>query len=147
MKVCNYIVIMTGMIIILYLGGIDIGLNQLIDLIKLVVGEGGIESVDITNSMIFQAVFASWGVLGGIALGIGGGIIASIAGVRSQLENLILLPIITGTLGGFLQSFSSLMRYMITTGQQWAIAAIVIIFIPFSVGFIIALAEFFRGTD
>ena len=59
----------------------------------------------------------------------------------------ILLPLITGTLVLFVQTFVSLMSYAVGTYPTWATAVIVVKFLPFTVGFIIALGAFFRGSD
>lgn len=145
MKVWNYVVIMLGLIIVLQIAGFDTGSTEIFGLVGLSFSDitGDITSVTLSASNFFDALFGNTGLL--IGLGIG----AIIAGLftRAKPENLILLPLITGTLTLFIQASNAILTLIIGTGDAWLAAILVIFLLPFTLGFVLALAEFFRGTD
>ncbi|KKN08062.1 hypothetical protein LCGC14_1060610 [marine sediment metagenome] len=150
MKVWKYVFITLGLVTFLRLAGLPTGADPLFNLVGLQFDtSGNIGNVTTTASAFFNVLFQDTGsALGILALiaGATGGIIAGLF-TRAKPENLILLPLITTTLVLFLMTTVSIMQYTISLGQAWVTAIIVVFLLPFTIGFIIALAEFFRGTD
>ena len=143
-RVYTYILIMTGMMILLELGGIQTGLNALLVLIGISITGLGTTSANITTSTLSDVLFSSSSglLIAGIATG------AIIAGLftRSSPENFILLPLITGIGFAFAGTFVSVINYAVTNGSVLTGSIAVLIMAPMAVGYVISLAEFFRGT-
>lgn len=145
MKVWNYIFIMVGIIILLEIFGFDTAVDGVFNLIGLSINNGKITNVEITASSFYDRFFSSGtGIL--TLAAIASGIIVSFF-TRSKPENFVLLPLITTTLVLFVSTFYSIIKQAIAIGDQWVIIILSVIFIPFTIGYILALAEFFRGTD
>ena len=150
MKVWKYVFITLGLITFLRFAGIPTGADALFNLVG--VGfdsSGNVGNVTTTASGFFNVLFQDTGsTLGILTLlaGTAGGIIAGLF-TRAKPENLILLPLITTTLVLFLMTTVSIMQYTISLGQAWISAILIVFLLPFTIGFIMALAEFFRGTD
>lgn len=136
----------------LTLAGFDLG--AFTDLFNLIGFEtnpttGAIQNVTTTDSGFSDVLFKNLADSKGLLIALGIGISTVIAGLftRAKPENLILIPFITTTLVLFADAFLGIMRFVIGQGQQLFAAIVTIVFLPFTVGFITALAEFFRGTD
>ena len=143
MKVWNYCVIMVGLVFLFQMAGIDLGLNGFEDLLGMASGK-----VPITASAIWNALFGSVGA-GILTVSVTISIVAGFF-ARAQLENLIILPFITGTLVLFAQVASAIMNYSLAGDSnldKFVASLLTLIFAPLLVGFIISLVEFFRGTD
>ncbi len=142
-----------GLLLLLQFAGLPNGTTgQIFELIGVTFNEdNSINSSTTSASDYFDVLFRDTGdsSLAGILVTIGSAIGAVAIGLftRARLENLILLPFITGTLVLFISAFISIINYSISQGVPWIAALISIIFVPFTVGFIISLGEFFRGTD
>jgi len=95
---------------------------------------------------LFSTTAGQLGILFAL-LAAGGAIISGLAGGRFNVENIILLPFITGTLVFFVATFVSIISYAISTQQTWVASILSLFLIPYTALFIIALAEWFRGTD
>ncbi len=149
-KVWKYVFITLGLVTLLRLAGLPTGADSLFNLVGLGFNSSGdIGNVTTSTSAFFTVLFQDTGSsLGIFALIVGatGGIIAGLF-TRAKPENLILLPLITTTLVLFVMTTVSIMQYSISLGQTWVTSIIVVFLLPFTVGFIMALAEFFRGTD
>lgn len=137
MKVWNYVIISIGMVLLFKFAGIDYGATAIIDLFGITTSE-----MAIGTSAFWDSVFSSSGILIGITAGIVIG-----AFTRTSPENYIILPIITGTLGGLIQSFVGIVAYSSANYASWVSGIILLIMAPFTAGYILALVEFFRGTD
>jgi len=137
MKVFNYIIILTGIILLLQMAGIPTGAQGVFNLVGL-----GTSEASVSASPLFDAIFGSVGILIGIITGIAIGIFT-----RASPENFIILPLITGSLALFVTSFVTIMNYSLAIHPTWISAIIVLILGPLTVGFILSLVEFFRGTD
>jgi len=150
MKVWKYVFITLGLITFLKLAGLPTGADALFNLVGISFdSSGNVVNVTTTASGFFNVLFQDRGTtLGILALLVAavGGVIAGLF-TRAKPENLILLPLITTTLVLFLMTTVSIMQYTISLGQAWVSAILVIFLLPFTIGFILALAEFFRGTD
>lgn len=153
MKVWNYVVISLGLILALHLTGFPTGADRIFNIIGLsFTEEGEIANVTTSATGIFETLFSTTddgNDLTGILVAVLASIGAVIAGLltRARIENLILLPLITGTLALFVMTFVTIMQYSLGTGQSWFGVIVTLLFLPITVGFVIALAEFFRGTD
>ena|SRR3990167_7648378 len=144
MKLWNYVFLSVTIAIVLEMAGIPTGLSGIFDLIGFSF-EGG--ASEMTDAQIWTSILGSAGIL--IALvGTVGFVIAGLI-TRAIPENYILLPFLTGTLVMFIQTFTAVINYAKSPeiGGGWVYAVIAIIFVPIAIGFIVASAEFFRGTD
>lgn len=150
MKVWNYLFISITMMLFLTFLGVNIGgFTQLMNLI----GFGYDPTTNAMNvttsaSNIFNQLFGDGDVTGILVafISAAGAVIVGLF-AKARVENLILLPFITGTLTLFVEAFVSIMLLSIGTFPVWASAVILMVFLPFTVMYIVALAEFFRGTD
>lgn len=152
MKVWNYLFIaITMMLVMTFLGFQLGGFTQLFNLLHITYqpDTGTMTNVTLSASSLFSQLFGNNSDINGILLalvGAGGAVVVGLF-ARVNIENLILLPFITGTIVLFVEAFVSIMNIAIATFPAWASAVILVIFIPFTVGFIVAMAEFFRGSD
>lgn len=146
MKVFNYVYIAITMMLFLTFLGIQLGgFTQLFDLLAFSYepSTGVFSTISLTTSNFFDILFGSTGLLVALGVSVFVGVVT-----RSKVENLIILPFITGTLVLFLQAFGAIMNAaMGANTPSWATAIIVIVLFPFTAGFILSLVEFFRGTD
>lgn len=153
MKVWKYVYITIGLILILKLAGLPTGVDSLFNLIGagFDTTTGNVQNVTTSASGFYDVIFKTTGETStrGILIAVVTALGAVIAGLftRAKPENLILLPFITTTLVLFFATTVSIMQYAIGLGQSWVAAIIVILLLPFTVGFILASLEFFRGTD
>jgi hypothetical protein len=151
MKVWNYVFISITMMLILTFLGFNTGFTEIFNLIGFEFNSatGEIGNVSTSAAGIYSTLFGNGGDISGILLALiaGGGAIIVGLFTKTDTENLILLPLITGTLVLFVQTFVHIMNYAVGTFPTWASAVILVVLIPFTVGFVIALAEMFRGTD
>jgi len=107
--------------------------------------EGG--ASEMTDGQIWKSLLGSAGIL--IALvGTLGFVIAGLI-TRAIPENYILLPFLTGTLIMFIQTFVAVINEVkgAVGASDWVYAVVAIIFVPITIGFVVASAEWFRGTD
>ncbi len=150
MKVWKYVFITLGLVTFLRLAGLPTGADSLFNLVGVTFdSSGNVGNITTTTSSFFNTLFQDTGTTKGILALIAGATAGVIAGLftRAKPENLILLPLITTTLVLFLMTTVSIMQYTVSLGQAWVSAIIVVFLLPFTIGFIMALAEFFRGTD
>jgi len=151
-KVWTYVFISIGLMMVLHFAGFPTGVTGTVfNTIGLKAGIDAsgnqfISNVTTTDSTLYNKVFRNTGDDLGVLILLGTGLIIAGLLTKSKPENLILLPVILVLLA-FVSAYYSLMVYVIGLGQQWAIFIMTLIFLPITVGFIIALAEFFRGTD
>ncbi len=145
-KIWKYVVTSVGLIFLLKLAGLPTGTEAMLSLLGLVFGSNGeITSITTSDASLFTFIFGSAGILLTIAAATG----AVIAGLltRAKPENIILLPLATTVLVIFIQAAIGVMQYANSLGQGWISGIIFFFLLPYTTGFIIALAEFFRGTD
>lgn len=137
MKVWNYILITTGMMFLLYVMGFNIGgVNSLLNTLHLTTNQ------DITTSPLYNFIFGSTGILILIAVSIGVGFLTS-----GRPENIIIAPIISTHFVLWLGSMISIIVYANSTYSGFIGTIITAILGVLSVGYLIALVEFFRGSD
>ena len=77
-----------------------------------------------------------------IVVGVGVGFIT-----KSPSENYVILPLIIGSLFVFGGAFTGIITWAFENTPTWASTVISIILGVLSVGYIVSLVEFFRGTD
>jgi hypothetical protein len=150
MKVWKYVFITLGLVTLLKSAGLPTGADALFNLVGVSFdSSGNVANVTTTASSFFNVLFQDTGDTLGILTLLAAAVGGVIAGLltRAKPENLILLPLITTTLVLFLMTTVSIMQYTISLGQAWVSGILVIFLLPFTIGFILALAEFFRGTD
>ena len=150
MKVWNYVFIAISMMLVLTFLGFKTGMTPLLDLVGFSYSQETqtFGNMTISNSNITDVLFGGAslsGILAVLAIAAGAVIVGLFS--KASTENLILLPFITGTLVLFIQTFVYIMNYAIGNFPTWASAVVIVVFAPFTIGFVIALAEFFRGSD
>jgi len=142
MKVWNYIMIFTGLSVFFWMAGIE--LTGTVDLLtKIGFLNEGVVNLDSYNTLRTT-------VLTMLAAAAAAGIVVGFI-TKSSSENYVILPFITGVgvsfgLLIFINLGYSIINYAFTQAD-WIGYITSMIFVPLTVGFIIALLEFFRGTD
>jgi len=143
MKVWNYVFIFVTLSLILWMAGIEVvGVKVLLNTLGFL-DSNGIIDLNSSNTMrvaIITLLIAAVGaalVIGFIT--------------KSQSENYVILPIITGVGVTFgIITFIDLSYSIISYGfsqADWVGYITLAIFGPLAIGFILSLIEFFRGTD
>lgn len=143
MKIWNYMILTVGLVFLTIIAGLPMGFNHILENLGVTVNatDNTITSQVLTNSGFYLAVFGTVGIL----IGIGAAIF--IGGItRTSPENYVILAFITGTLAIYVGVFTSIMNYAISL-NSWVTYIVLGIFLPLSAGYIVALVEFFRGTD
>lgn len=95
----------------------------------------------IKTAGMYLAIFGSAGILIGI---IGGILIGTFT--RTSPENYIILGFITGGLTIFTSTFIGIIN-ITSTYDTWLRSIVLLILGPLTVGYILSMVEFFRGTD
>ncbi len=148
MKVWKYVVVSVALIMLLRFGGLPTGNENLFNTIGVSFDAvtGIITTISSTDSTMFNFLFkAGAGILAVLVL-VGGAAAVSFV-TRAQFENIILLPFVTSILVLFVSVGFNLMNHAYQDGHSWTAAIMLFLMMPFTIGFILALAEFFRGTD
>ena len=146
MKVFNYIVITTGIMILVALAGIDIEganvLNQKFGINPL--NDPNLPSLD-TSDFYFKLFAENIGLL---VIGILSGVVISWA-TGGKPENYIILPIISTHLIYFGIFLINAVKYFYVTSSSVPVLGYIVsaLMIPLTLGYIVSLIEFFRGTD
>ncbi|KKK76331.1 hypothetical protein LCGC14_2864740 [marine sediment metagenome] len=139
MKIYKYLMIMIVSVLVFEIMGVTTGAETILDLIGVDLQAG---EITVSDSTFYRRIFLSGGVL---TLLTAATVVAGLlVGLR---ESAVVLPFIIGTLFVFAGTFVGIMQLTIASNQAWLSAIIVSILAPFSIGFAIALIEFFRGTD
>ena len=135
MKVWNYFYIGLTILVLLDLFGILGGTG--------VLGLVGFERVGDDIKFNFSALTATFlaVLVGATAASIAIGYFT-----KASMENYILIPIITGTLFGLIAAFVSIWT-VAASYPGYIKAVLAVIMIPFIGGYLLALLEWFRGTD
>lgn len=149
-KVWKYVWVSTALMIFLGFAGLPTGVESIFNLLSITFdGAGNIIGFNFSTSSFFNNLFKNVGAVLGSLVGIGiiGGAVVAGLLTRAKPENLIILTFTTTVLILFVATGVSIITYAISLGTSWVAAVISFLFIPWTVGFITALAEFFRGTD
>ncbi len=136
MKVFNYIILIVGMISLLEIAGIPTGVSNILNFVGINIG---VSSTTI-GSGFYLAVLAIMSAA--IVVGVGVGFIT-----KSPSENYVILPLIVGSLFFFGGAFTSIINWAFANTPVWTSTIVSLILGLLSVGYIVSLVEFFRGTD
>ena len=151
MKVWNYVIAILGVLVLLDFAGLHTDKQGILSLfgfakdpVTLLV------TFDPSFSSVFNFLFSNVAQLGfGILLGIGAAGIAVGTIAKGRLENFIILPLITTTLVLFVSAINDIVNIGLGGGSipAWIGYVIAFVGVILAGGLIIALPEFFRGTD
>ncbi len=136
MKVFNYIILIVGMIAIFEVAGIPTGVSNILSFVGINIG---VSSTTI-GSGFYLAILAIMSAA--IVVGVGVGFIT-----KSPSENYVILPLIVGSLFFFGAAFTSVINWTFENTPIWSSTIVSIILGLLSVGYMVSLVEFFRGTD
>ena len=147
-NVFKYVILATTMMLVLTFLGFQTGFTDLLTKVGFSYNEssGQILYVDIVASPLYQKLF---GTTAGILALVGLTVTTIVIGFTTKVktENILLLPFITVILVSFVSTFVSIMQSMVGTAPGWISAVVVTIFLPLTIGFVVALAEWFKGSD
>jgi len=132
-RVFTYVIIATTMIILLEMAGFPTGLTNVINYLGI-----NPNAPDVSNSAFF----------GDIAAIFGGAILAAIiigTFTRTPPESYIISGVVLTILTTFASTFMAVINYS-ANFDIWVRYLVFIIFLPFSVGFVLSTIEFWRGT-
>ena len=135
MKVWYYVLMSAFLGLLFEMAGISVG-SEVLSYIGISATGTGIKT-----AAMYLAVFGSVGIL----IGIVGGVIIG-AFTRSSPENYIILPFIIGGLTIFTSTFIGIIN-ITATYDTWLRSIILLIIGPLTIGYVVAMVEFFRGTD
>lgn len=142
MKVWNYVVIFTGLALLLELGGIrSSGFTDLFRLVGISFDSTGITNFNLQGGGFYDAILGSSGILIAITTGIVVGFFT-----RSSPERFIILPFITGTLYFYGSILVGLVNYGINF-SPWVASIGALLLVPLSIGFLTSLVEMFATND
>lgn len=140
MKVWNYFIIFTTLFIFLEFVGFSMGFGNILGYFGVQFSEGQLVSADIANSNLYSFIFTTVLILSGGAVIIG-------LFSKSFEPSLVLLPVITTVFVKFANTAWVIIKYAQETGQAWLTGIVALIFIPLTLGYVVACVEWFRGTD
>jgi len=144
MKLANYVIMLLTMMIILEFIGLPTGLSSILNSFGVNINSntGQLISADIGNSTFWNWIFANTGILVLVSA-----FAAVIVGLfaKSFDTSLVIAPFIVSLASLMIGTFSGLISYAASIGQNWTIAIIVTIFIPIAAGFIMACLDEFAG--
>lgn len=146
-RVWKYVIISTGLIFFLQIAGIPTATDSLFQAMGIFFDAvtGNLSEFNVTLASMWDILLGDTGLL--ITAGIGVGAVVVSFFTRAKPENLVMLPFITTILSLFVSTGVGIMQYAIALGQGWISAIIGFILLPFTIGFLVSLVEFFRGTD
>lgn len=137
MKVFNYAILITGIVLLFAVMGFPTGADALLTFVGLTSGTS-----NVTNSGLWDLIWGSAGII----IGLTGGIVVGFL-TKSSPENYIIFGAMGSSLGLWVSSLHSIINYCIANTPDWISALVILILGVLSVGYVIAIAEFFRGTD
>ena len=142
MKLWNYLVILTGIAVVMALGGLNVaGFSDLFSKIGITVSDAGIGEFTIDSSF-WSFVFGTTGLLvlltSSGAIGIG-------TFIYTKDKSFLILPIITGVFVFWISVLISIVNYTRDYPVFGIISAVILI--PLTVGFIVSCVEWFVGNE
>jgi len=143
MKVWNYVVICTSLMIFLQMAGIPTATSGFFELLGIEFAGSELQQVAFKSGGFWSKILSSSGVL---IAGVAAGIIASRL-TNSSPENYVLLPLITGPLALYAVSIFSVMKYALANTELYIASIVLLMLGGLGAGYVLSLAEFFRGTD
>lgn len=144
MKLGGWLIMLTALIMIVAVMGMNTGLNSTLAKLGVnVTSTGTVVSADVESSTFWDKLFSSSGFLVAIS---GLGLIVTIGMfARGYDPSLILLPFVIFVAGLYIQTFYSLFNYTKNFNQWWLTSIIGIISTALAVGFIMASVDYFGG--
>lgn len=145
MKLGGYMVMITTLIAILTLVGIDTGVNSVLEYVGININAdtSTINSVDAESSSFWDSIFEATGVL--LLLGVAGGAILIGLFGKGYDVSLVIAPFIIAIGGAFVLSFTKVFLLVNGFGIWWMTAITGIIFGGLMVGFIMSCLDYFAG--
>lgn len=145
MKIYYYIIVMIGVILLLQMAGVETSMDGVFSFVKVSFNENNtVNSTEIDVSDFSNTLFGLDGVLATLLAGAGAFGVAYLAGVRGP--TLILTPFVMITVAQFGITMTGIINHAISLGNTWVSGIIGLILIPFSVGFVFAAIDMWRGT-
>lgn len=142
MKVWNYIMLLTGMIILFEIAGINTGMANLLSTFGVQgLGTGSLYFA-FSTSTFFNNIFSVTGILASV--GVATAVIGAIR--SSNPENYVILGFITSTLVLFVSAFVNIIAQA-NTYDNWVSVLVFALMAPLAVGYVLALVDYFRGRD
>ena len=135
MKVWYYVLMSAFLGLLFEMAGVPVG-SEVLKYIGISATGTGIKTAG-----MYLAIFGGAGILIGI---VGGILIGTFT--RTSPENYIILGFITGGLTIFISTFIGIMN-VAATYSTWLRSIIILILGPLTVGYVLSMVEFFRGTD
>ena len=135
MKVWYYVLMSAFLGLLFEMAGIPVGSEVLRYIGISATGTG------IKTSGMYLSIFAT----GGFLIGIGAAIIIGTF-TRTSPENYIILGFITAGLTVFTSTFIGIIN-VTATYSTWLRSIILLILGPLTIGYVLSMVEFFRGTD
>lgn len=135
MKVWYYVIMSAFLGLLFEMAGIPVG-SEVLNYVGISATGTGIQT-----AAMYIAIFGT----GGFLIGITGGILIGTF-TRTSPENYIILGFITGGLTIFISTFIGIIN-ITATYDTWLRSIILLIIAPLTVGYVVAMVEFFRGTD
>ena len=135
MKVWYYVLMSAFLGLLFEMAGIPVGAEVLSYIGISSTGTG------IKTAGMYLAIFGTAGIIIGIVAGI---LIGTFT--RTSPENYIILGFITGGLTVFTSTFIGIIN-VTATYSTWLRSIILLILGPLTIGYVLSMVEFFRGTD
>lgn len=135
MKVWYYVLMSAFMGLLFEMAGIPVGSEVLSYIGMSATGTG------IKTAGLYLLIFGTAGILIGI---VGAILIGTFT--RTSPENYIILPFIVSGLTIFTSTFIGIIN-ITSTYSTWLRSIVLLIIGPLTIGYIVAMVEFFRGTD
>lgn len=135
MKVWYYVLMSAFIGLLFEMAGIPVG-SEVLNYIGMSATGTGIKTAG-----LYLLIFGTTGILIGI---VGAILIGTFT--RTSPENYIILPFIVGGLTIFTSTFIGIIN-VTSTYSTWLRSIVLLIIGPLTIGYIVAMVEFFRGTD
>ncbi len=146
MKVWTYLVVMTGLMIFLTFAGFSVGGNDLNEAIGLSYNVNNtLQNATITSGSFFTAFFGTGGVLLLIIAATGGLLVGFLT--KTSPIDIALVTFITAWAIKWIAVLIGLINYAINSGSILVSSLMLLIFVPFTIGFIVAAIEWTKGRD
>ncbi len=153
MKLYTYLIIITGLTILLHFAGVNNTDSTVIRIIGVgfetnssLPTYGEVTNITTSASGFYNTLFLSTGGLLA-ALAAGGALVIGLYKLGFSMETAVVIPLVIGTMVLFAETFVNLLSYVVSNGTALISAVIVLIFVPLLLGYILSLIEFIRGND
>jgi len=139
MKLTNLILIISGLMVLFFLAGLNTSLGYVLGTLNIVNHPGGL-----VGSTLYVIVYAA--IAGSLAVGLAVGFFT-----KSPVENILIVPAVLL----FALFLSDLLSIVSITGAacgvgsscEWIYWIVVAIIVPISIAFLMALIDWWRGRD